>query len=144
MIRPRFIKAVTVTSLLAAGAALAHHSVSAQFDVDQMKVIKGVLSKVEWINPHPYLTFNVAEADGSSYPIAMESAAPAALQRAGLAGKEALKVGEIYTLYYHPARNGKKTIGLLMAFTLPSGQTIGALTTKDLEQVEALRKAGSR
>jgi len=144
MIKHSLVKAAAVASLVTAGVALAHHSVSAQFDVDQMKMVKGVLTKVEWINPHPYLTFNVSEADGSSHPIAMESAAPAALQRAGLAGKEALKVGEIYTLYYHPARNGKNTIGLMMAFTLPSGQTIGALAQKDLEQVEAIRKADSK
>lgn len=137
-----FVKAAAAISLLAGGAALAHHSVSAQFDVDKMSVVKGVLTKVEWINPHPYLTFTVSEPDGTTHPIAMESMAPAALRRAGLAGKEALKVGEIYTLYYHPARNGKNTIGLMMALTLPTGQTIGALTSKDLEQVEAIRKPG--
>lgn len=137
-----FVKAVAAIALLSGGVALAHHSVSAQFDVDSTVMVKAVLAKVEWINPHPYLTFTVSDPDGTTHALALESMAPAALRRAGLAGKEALKVGEIYTLYFHPARNGKNTIGLMSAFTLPSGQTIGALTQKDLEQVEAIRKPG--
>jgi len=133
---------LAVASLLVGGVpASAHHSVSAQFDVDQIKMVKGVLKKVEWINPHPYLTFTVTPSGGAAYDLATESMAPAALRRAGLSGRDALKVGESYTLYYSPARNGKQTIGLLMAFTLPDGKTVGALSARQVVQVEELKKA---
>jgi hypothetical protein len=122
---------------VAVTAAQAHHSVSAQFDTDgQVKTAVATLKKVEWINPHPYMTFEITGANGTAVDWPMESQAPAALRRAGLAGREALKVGTKYPIYYYPARNGKP-VGLLMAFTLPDGRTIGALAGKDLEAVKA-------
>jgi hypothetical protein len=140
--RKRFATAAVAAAMLfGAAPAFAHHSVSAQFDVDKLVMKKAVLSKIEWINPHPYLTFDVTEADGTSHKLATESMAPAALRRAGLAGRDALKIGDTYTVFYHPARNGSNTIGLLSAFTLPDGKTIGGASTKVLEQVKALQKS---
>ena len=121
------------------GVASAHHSVSGQFDTDsQIQKAQGKLLKVEWINPHPYITFEMAGPDGKVQSWAMESMAPAALRRAGLPGRDALKVGTTYPVFYYPARNGKP-IGLLMAFTLPDGKTIGALAARDLEGVKAAK-----
>lgn len=120
-----------------AGAAYAHHSVSAQFRVDDpIQLAQAKLKKVEWINPHPYLTFELKGPDGVVQDWAMESMAPAALRRAGLSGREALKVGATYPVYYHPARNGKP-VGLLMAFTLPDGKTIGALSQQAINSIRA-------
>jgi Family of unknown function (DUF6152) len=142
--RKRFMSAaIAAAMLLGAAPAFAHHSVSAQFDVDKMVMKKAVLSKIEWINPHPYLTFDMTEADGTSHKFAGETLAPAALRRAGLAGREALKVGDTYTLYFHPARNGSNTIGLLSAFTLPDGKMIVSGSTKVVEQIKALQKTQS-
>jgi hypothetical protein len=118
---------------LACATASAHHSVSGQFDPDVNIQAKGVLKKVEWINPHPYLTFDVTMPDGKAQEMAMETAAPAALRRAGLEGKKALQVGATYTLFFHPARNKNPGIGLLNAFTLPDGRIIGASSGKSLE-----------
>lgn len=130
---------VAALALTAAGvtAAQAHHSVSAQFRVDDPVVLaNGVLKKVEWINPHPYITFELKGPDGKVQDWAMESMAPAALRRAGLPGREALQVGKTYPVYFHPARNGRP-IGLLMAFTLPDGKTIGALSQQAIDSIRA-------
>jgi hypothetical protein len=140
--RKRFVSgAIAAAVLLGAAPAFAHHSVSAQFDVDQLLMKKAALSKIEWISPHSYLTFDVTEADGGSHKLAVETLAPAALRRAGLAGREVLKIGDTYTLYYHPARNGSNASGLLSAFTLPDGRLIGSLSPKALEQIKALQKS---
>jgi hypothetical protein len=40
---------------MAAVPALAHYSLFAVFDEDQSVTLKGVISKVEWVNPHVYL-----------------------------------------------------------------------------------------
>ena len=140
--RKRFISgAIAAALLLGAAPALAHHSVSGQFDVDKIVMKRAALAKIEWISPHSYLTFDVTEADGTSHKLAVETLAPAALRRAGLASRDVLKIGESYTLYYNPARSGINTIGLLSVLTLADGKMIGSLSPKALEQVRALQKA---
>src|SRR4029077_14825534 len=56
--------ALLFLALVLAGPASAHHSVQAQFDIHKMFTVSVTVSKVEWINPHSYLTINVKDADG--------------------------------------------------------------------------------
>jgi Family of unknown function (DUF6152) len=135
----RSLKTVVLTaSLMAVSAtAIAHHSVSGQFDPEKIEVADAVLKKVEWINPHSYFTYAVKQPDGSTVDTAIETGAPAALRRAGLSSKEALKVGDTYTIYYHPSRSGNP-VGLMIAFNLPDGRLIGAHTADEIEKVKKL------
>jgi hypothetical protein len=127
---------LAVALVSVATMATAHHSVSGQFDPEKTLAADGVLKKVEWINPHPYFTYVIKKQDGTEESLALETAAPAALKRAGLTGKEALKLGETYTVYYHPSRSGR-SVGLMIAFALPDGRLIGANTS---ESIDAARK----
>jgi hypothetical protein len=56
--RMRVKLAVLATGLLLAPAAptFAHHSEAAQFDPDDPVTVDGVISKVEWMNPHIWTT----------------------------------------------------------------------------------------
>jgi hypothetical protein len=128
---------LAVSLATTATIATAHHSVSGQFDPDQTLAAEGVLKKVEWINPHPYFTYVIRKQDGTEESLALETAAPAALKRAGLTGKEALKVGDTYTVYYHPSRSGR-SVGLMIAFALPDGRLIGANTSESIDAAKRL------
>ena len=101
--------------------ALAHHAVQAQFDVQEVRTLTGVMTKVELINPHPYFHVDVPADDGQIQSWAIESVALNALRQAGLL-KE-LQTGREYTIEVHPARNGEP-IALMVAITLPSGQRL--------------------
>jgi hypothetical protein len=55
MLRRSFISAAAAL-LLSAAPALAHHAFSADFDRDKPVTLDGTVTKVEWTNPHAYLS----------------------------------------------------------------------------------------
>jgi len=120
---------LTLGSLLLAALmpVSAHHAVQAQFDVGRVDTLTGKLTKLELINPHPYLFFDVAQPKKT---VNWEIEAPAlvALRRLGLIKK--LKVGATYTVQYAPARNGTP-LGLIRSIKLPDGQTIVTSAAED-------------
>lgn len=101
--------------------ASGHHAVQAQFDVNQVITLSGVMTDVELINPHPYFHIDVEMDDGRTENWSIESVALNALRRAGLLKQ--LAVGLEYTMEVHPARNGEN-VALMVAITLPSGQRL--------------------
>ena len=52
--------------LAATATSLAHHSVPGQFDTTKPMTLKGVISKIDWINPHIYIRLDVKEPDGTT------------------------------------------------------------------------------
>jgi len=106
-----------------AGVVAAHHSIQAQFDVHQTVTVSGVVAKVEYINPHSYLTVDVTEPDGSTTRWAFEMAAAGQLRKAGLsrADRGGLKAGDELTVTAMPARNGSTT-GLAQILKLTDGR----------------------
>ena len=70
--------------LLAALSARAHHSFSAEFDINQPITLKGVLTKMEWVNPHGWIYIDVLQPDGKVVNWAIEAGGPTQLLRRGL------------------------------------------------------------
>ena len=70
--------------MLAASSARAHHSFSAEFDINQPITLKGVLTKMEWVNPHGWIYIDVMQPDGKVVNWAIEAGGPTQLLRRGL------------------------------------------------------------
>jgi hypothetical protein len=75
-----------------APALVAHHSVSAEFDVNKKVTFTGTVKKVDWMNPHTYVHVEVKEPDGKITVWKVEGGAPNAMFRQGLRA-ETLAVG---------------------------------------------------
>ena len=113
-----------VMGLLTIGMpAIAHHSVQAEFDLNKPITITGVVTKVEWINPHSYLYLDVKDDSGTVKHWAFEMAGPGALRRAGLsrADRGGLKAGDTITINAVAAKDGTDA-GLIKDVTLPDGR----------------------
>jgi hypothetical protein len=109
--------------LVLAGPTSAHHSVQAQFDIHKTFTVSGTVAKVEWINPHSYLTINVTGADGKVQKWAFELGGPGALRRAGMSREDrgGLKPGDEVTASGLAAKDGSTT-GFLQELKLADGR----------------------
>ena len=120
------VATVAVAAMLLAGPAAAHHAANAQFDVTQLKEIKGKLAKVDWVNPHAWFHFDVTNADGTTTRWSFETGGPTAMRRMGMSGAGMMPLGQEYTIQYRPARDGSST-GLMSVLIFPDGRKFSQL-----------------
>jgi hypothetical protein len=119
--------AVTI-GLAVTAASLAHHSVPGQFDMSKPVTLKGIISKVEWINPHIYLRLDVKEPDGTTTTWSLATLPTAMMRRAGLS-RETLqgKPGEEVTINAVPARDGSKHLAWINKITYADGHAFSPI-----------------
>jgi hypothetical protein len=114
------VVAATV-GVLAASAALGHHSPSA-FDVTREVIVEGTLAQVDWTNPHVYLTVETRGANGAPLYQQVESVSIASAQSGGLR-RELLVLGSSVSVRAHPNRRGSGYTVLGADITTSDGST---------------------
>ena len=124
--RHRFVVVLAaVTIVVMAASASAHHSVSGQYDSSKPLTLTGVISKVDWINPHIYLHLDVKDKDGAVTSWTLSTLPTAMMRRAGLT-RETLqgKPGEIVTITAIAARDETKRLGWISKITYADGHHV--------------------
>jgi hypothetical protein len=108
---------------VAFSAAHAHHAVQAQYDVGTVKHITGKLVKVEWINPHAWLHFEIKDEQGQLVVWQVETPGPAGMRRFGVTRNGYFTIGDTYGVDLIPARNGS-TKGASLSIAFPDGRKL--------------------
>jgi hypothetical protein len=108
---------------------LAHHPFSAEFDGTKPIQLKGVVTKIDWANPHVYFYIDVKGAAGKVENWGCETAGPGGLLRRGWK-RDSLQVGDEVTVYGYRAKDGSK-LADARHITLPDGRRIFGGTPGD-------------
>jgi hypothetical protein len=113
--------------LLAAVVGYAHHSFDAEFDRSKQVSLTGIVTKVEWTNPHVWFWINVKdEATGKFVNWGCEMGSPNALQRTGWT-ISTLKEGMNVSLTGSRAKDGSNKVNT--AAVLVDGKRLGAASS---------------
>jgi hypothetical protein len=104
-------------------AAIAHHSVTSEFDPGKEFSVTGVLTKVAWTNPHVYWWVDVKDETGAIVTYSFEGNPPGMYHRAGL-HKDDWKVGEVVTVTAVAAKDGSKHLGFGKIIKYSDGHAI--------------------
>ena len=103
----------TVIGLTLLTAPLAAHHSRAMFDIDVLVAVEGVVTSVEWKNPHMWVTLDVPTGDGSTESWGFEGSGPASMVASGIS-PEILKVGNRVKIIAHPPRDQSQKIAEFM------------------------------
>jgi hypothetical protein len=90
--------------LVAAVPALAHHTFAAEFDAQAPLTLSGIVTKVDWANPHVYVRVDAKDPNGQTRNWTLELAGASVLARKGWT-KESLKIGEVITMKGYRAKS---------------------------------------
>ena len=104
----KFVFGIALGILATAPTALAHHSFSAEFDASKCSDITGILTRVNYENPHSYVFVNVTQPDGKVAEASFQLSSTTNLKRGGADRPTLMKsVGKQVTVRGCAARTGE-------------------------------------
>ena len=103
---PRATMKKLLILLLASLPLIAHHSFGAEYDADKPVTLTGVITKVDWSNPHSYLFLDVKDAKGNVANWKFEGYPPVVLNRIGWKKAETMLPGDTVSVFGWRARDG--------------------------------------
>jgi hypothetical protein len=124
--------AVLATAMLVSSAAplVAHHSFAAEFDATKPVNLTGVVTKVEWMNPHTYFYIDVKDQQsGKVINWACEMGSPNGLTRQGWT-RNTLKVGMVVNVEGTRAKDGSNKTNARNV--LVDGKKLGAASSENV------------
>ena len=131
--RPVPFFAIACVVWLASGLpAPAHHSGAAEFDSNKKIDLTGVVTKVEWTNPHAHFYMDVKEASGNVANWNLELASPNVLIRNGWK-RNSIKPGDMVSVTGIRAKDSPN-YGSASVITFPDGHKLNFLSAEEPEK----------
>lgn len=101
--------AIVCVGLAAVVPVAAHHSIAAGFEMDKTTTVTGIVSRMDWKNPHALLTIDVKGDKGQVESWSIWFSSSNGMYRRGWR-KDDLPVGAVVTVVGYVARDGSKQI----------------------------------
>ena len=109
---------------------IAHHSFAAQYDSTKPVTLTGIVTKVEWTNPHAFFSIEVKDASGAVAAWALELGSPNMLIRYKFT-RDTIKIGDNVTVEGFLARDGSN-LANAKTIRFADGRTFNAGSSVDL------------
>ena len=120
--RAWIVAGAIVSVLLTAAPVHAHHAFAAEFDANRPVLLRGKVTKVEWVNPHAWVHVEIVTTDGKSEIWMVEAGTPNTLLRRGITRQSLVPGMEITVDGYQSKDLSKRANGRDMTF--PDGRKI--------------------
>ena len=127
--RPLILIAGACIGLASGLPALAHHSGAAEFDSSKKINLTGVVTKVEWTNPHAHFYMDVKDATGNVVNWNLELASPNVLIRNGW-HRNSVKPGDTVSVTGAQAKDSSN-YGSAGVIIFPDGHKLSFLGAED-------------
>jgi hypothetical protein len=111
--------------------ALAHHSFAAEYDSSKPIKVKGIVTKVDWTNPHVYFFMDVEDDHGKTINWGFEMGPPNGLQRSGWT-RNTMKVGDEVTVEGTLAKDGSHQANARSVTMTNTGKKLGGASSEAL------------
>src|SRR5262244_624988 len=127
----RLILSLIVISglLLSTVPAIAHHAFATEFDADKPVTKRGIVTKIDWSNPHVWFYVNVKTAGGEIENWGFEMGGPNSLRNSGWT-KETMKIGDEVIVEGSMAKNGSRNVNAKSVTMASTGKKLGAASSQ--------------
>ena len=124
-VRARCAVMVLAMAAVAARVASAHHSFGGEYDVNKPVTLSGVVTAVEWSNPHSHFNVDVKDEQGHVANWTFQGYPPGVLYRTGWKRDVTIKPGDTITVFGWKARTDP-ALGAARDVTFANGEKLNA------------------
>jgi hypothetical protein len=107
--KARIALTIGFATLLTVASLSAHHAFAPMFDGNKVTTLKGVVTRLEWVNPHSFIYVEVKGKDGVTEFWALEGPAATQLSRRSLT-ETMVKVGDVIEACGYGTKDGVNPI----------------------------------
>ena len=115
--------------LLSVAPLWAHHAFATEFDAQKPVTKRGIVTKIDWANPHVWFYVNVKSESGQIENWGFEMGGPNSLRTSGWT-KDTMKIGDEVIVEGSLARNGTRNVNAKNVTMASTGKKLGAASSQ--------------